>query len=115
MIRFSAKVATAAAILAIAGCGGQLSRTILPNRGPEIRAEQASVAPPDDHSYAVRVSWVATDADGRIDHVVYAVDPLSVDRVDDGWVRTTAMEQVLAFPLPPARPPSRSCPPSTSS
>jgi hypothetical protein len=94
--------AALATLVALPSCGKQLSRSLAPNRPPEVRLESVHAASSGGAS-TFSLRWSGFDPDGRIDHYVYAVDPESVDRVDAGWIRTTGSSLELRFPAYHAR------------
>ncbi len=85
-------------LVACAGCGHKLNRVLLPASRPELRLERARIEPPSSDSYAYLARWAAASSSRPISHYVYAIDPVSVDAVDETWVRTTATRLALAFP-----------------
>src|SRR5262245_216299 len=81
---------------ASAGCSHRLQKALLPETRPEVRLSRERLTPPTKDSYAWLARWSGTGA--PVDHYVYAIDPASVEVVDERWVRTTTTEQVLKFP-----------------
>lgn len=96
--RWSVATALLGLIALTTGCGRQLAQVLVPSRPPELRLERVRLESPGPDSYAYLARWSAGSTGRAISHYVYAIDPLSVDAVDDTWVRTTATRLVLAFP-----------------
>jgi hypothetical protein len=90
-----------AAGVTVAGCGRKLNG-VMPNQPPAIELSGAPVASAAGDS-RYQAKWSGTDADGRVDHYVVAVDPPSVDRVDEHWTITHELQQVVAFPASAVR------------
>jgi hypothetical protein len=84
--------------IACAGCGHRLTSALAPAERPELGLERFRIESPTSDSYAFLARWSARSSGRPIDHYVYAVDPVSVDAVDDTWVRTTGTRLVLTFP-----------------
>jgi hypothetical protein len=105
--RFAVSSFLLASLVILAGCGRQLERMLLPDVAPQVRLSHVRLSPPSRDTYAYQARWSALAAGPKVDHYLYAIDPMSVDRVDATWVRTTATEHVLSFPVatePKARP-----------
>jgi hypothetical protein len=87
-----------------AGCEKQVNQILAPNLRPLV---ELSVAPQPGDSvlYAVRFEWFTLDEDGRVTHVVYAVDPPASG--DTTWVGSDLGELTLFFlsDVPPDPPP----------
>ena len=81
-----------------AGCGTPLSRVLLPDSRPELRLDRSLAQSPSPDSYAYLARWVAVTTARPISHYLYAIDPVSVDAVDDAWVKTRETQLVLTFP-----------------
>lgn len=96
--RATASVLAGVLLLALIGCGHRLERVLLPNTQALVRLSHERLAPPSQNTYAYRVSWSDLGAGSRIDHYVYAVDPISIDVVDGTWVRTKDTGRILTFP-----------------
>lgn len=88
------------------GCEKKINQVLVPNLRPMI---ELSVAPQpgDSVSYAIKMEWFTLDEDGRVTHVLYAVDPPASG--DTTWVRTELGQVTLFFrsdepqdPLPPS-------------
>lgn len=71
--------------LLAAGCGSQLRRQFAPNQTPEIQLDPPVTASADAQALAYSMTWRAQDSDGRVDHYLYALDPPSLERVDETW------------------------------
>ncbi|HKQ56847.1 MAG TPA: hypothetical protein VJY35_03175 [Candidatus Eisenbacteria bacterium] len=94
----SALSVAALILLAAPGCGHRLNRALLPDARPEVTLAHAAVDAAAPGTYAFLARWTGTAMGRPISHFVYAVDPVSVDRVDDTWTRTTATQQLMIFP-----------------
>ncbi len=88
----------ALSLLAASGCGHRSSQSLLPVGPPDLRLEQIRLADPGAESYAVLARWAPGTSVRPIRHYLWAVDPRSIDAVDDTWVRTTETQRVLMFP-----------------
>ncbi|MBI5710492.1 MAG: hypothetical protein HZC42_09345 [Candidatus Eisenbacteria bacterium] len=114
-MRATARIVPAAcvvlALLASAGCGNRLQRTLgLPNQSPEVRLTSTLLSSPDDASVSHRLSWTASDPDGRVDRCLIAEDPAGDDPAAGGWAATVERTRVLSFrrvPLGAAAPADR--------
>src|SRR5438045_563507 len=109
--RFRATVALAAVVplLAVlaAGCSKKLVVPLVPQERPTIRLTAAPIAAYDStgqkilYVYHYRMNWVGNDADGRVDHFDYAVDPpnptAEIPNPDTTWVHTHLNEQEVFF------------------
>jgi hypothetical protein len=80
------------------GCGRPLHPVLLPDGPPELRLDRVRLAAPNPDAYAYLARWAPISGTRTIRHYVYAIDPVSVDAVDDRWVKTKATQQVLVFP-----------------
>ncbi len=103
--RATASVLAGVLVLAAAGCGHRLEQVLLPEEPTLVSLAHQRLSPPSQDAYAYRVSWLGLGAGSRIDHYVYAIDPISLDQVDGSWAKTTATERILTFPRvagPPA-------------
>jgi hypothetical protein len=107
--------AAAAAVLLLAGilaasCSGKkLNPLQSPNILPVVRVTSSpidtnAVCTPDParSCYSLTLEWVGYDADGRVDHFLYAVDP--PDEGDTTWIATTDNEKRLVFDAPSRSP-----------
>ena len=96
--RVIALACLALAAVAAASCGRSLQRTLAGTRQPpQVQLTSTSLHGSGASDVAHRLSWTATALGGRVDHFVYAVNPRSVDRVDEGWSTTAEREHVLAW------------------
>ena len=92
----SAALATIAALV-LAGCAKHLQHLVQPNQAPTLEIQR--LAPFEDaESYRFQARWTGADPEGRLDHYVYAVNPRSVDRVDETWVSTRQTEWSRTVP-----------------
>jgi len=91
-------LAGAAALAALAGCGGSPYVGLLPlNQRPEIELTQVPAATTEPYFYAYEIRWAGFDADGVVDHYLYCVDPPTAAGADTPWVATTANRQTFLF------------------
>lgn len=88
--------------MAASGCGDKPGGLLNTNQRPTVNLTQAPVR--DDSTryfYAYRIFWSGFDADGRIDHYEYSIDPPNNLQVSAGqetlWVRTTKNEEIVFF------------------
>jgi hypothetical protein len=95
------------AVFAAAGCGHRLQQVLLPDSRPQLQLDRVRLDPPTPGSYAYIARWTGLPIGRAISHYVYAIDPASVDAVDATWVRTTATQRVLTFPIPDKGAPGR--------
>ena len=97
--------AALAALLALAafGCGKSGIGSIRPlfNERPTIRLTAAPINEADTAFFAYEMHWSAYDADGRIDHYEYAIDPQGGAAPETTWVRTTRTYETIHFRLSP--------------
>jgi hypothetical protein len=84
------------AVPVVLGCGMEPRRQLLPNHPPEVSIARAT-ALAEGATRGLSVRWIGRDADGRIDHYVYALNPASVDKVDRFWTRTGLTSTVVQF------------------
>lgn len=91
------KLRTAAVVLALlasGGCGRSVSP--VPNNPPEIQLFHVTELSPTGY-IRHQLEWTGSDADGDLDHYVYAIDPSNVDRVDGRWIATQDTRMQLEF------------------
>jgi hypothetical protein len=79
------------------GCGSELRDKLAPNQAPEVHLTTPLAVSTDQQAVAYAMSWKAEDRDGRVDHYLYAIDPASVDRVDESWTMTRLASANLHF------------------
>lgn len=84
------------ALLAL-GCGSELHHSFAPNQPPEVRLDRPVVVSTDEQTLGYSMSWRADDSDGRVDQYVYALDPASPDKVDEGWTRGREPSTTVRF------------------
>ena len=76
------------ALALVAGCGHKNNPLAVHNSPPEVHFD-APGAPLAGAGGAIHAaSWTGSDRDGRVDHYLVAVNPISLDRVDAGWTST---------------------------
>lgn len=97
-LTFRLLLAAAASLLIglSAGCDEDKGR-LIPNKPPEVLL---TAAPPDsgETGYDVEFYWEGRDADGEVDHFIYAVDPPDMFSAGDSvWIRTDAYSGSFAF------------------
>ena len=99
-----------AVLIASAGCGDRLQRALgLPNQPPEVQLTSSLVSSGPGEAVH-RLSWTASDPDGRVDHFLIAEDPAGDDPVAGGGAATAERTRVLSFrrvPLGAASPADR--------
>jgi hypothetical protein len=85
--------------LGLLGCGDKIKAPgAVGNLLPEVRVTAGPVDTTDPYHYAVTVNWVGYDADGRVDHFMYTIDPhLLPAGADTEWVVTRENEKFLLF------------------
>jgi len=83
-------------LAAVTGCSSKLVSNVLPNLRPTVEFTDApsSADPRDAYYYAYHVYWSGNDADGRVDHFAYAIDPTARETT---WVTTKHNDEVIAF------------------
>ncbi|MGH7742939.1 MAG: hypothetical protein ACRENS_13065, partial [Candidatus Eiseniibacteriota bacterium] len=94
--RISATLGIGALVL-ISSCGHKLTSQLgLPNQPPVV---SITSSPPDiaDNSVVHRLSWTASDPDGRVDHYLVAQNPRSIDNVDGTWHAVTETQRALTL------------------
>ena len=94
-------------ILAAGGCSDSVPTSPVPNTPPRLTLT-ASPLPGDSVSYQVLFRWFATDEDGEVTRVVYAVDPPPDG--DTAWVETRQHEVTIPFPSTSPNGPASSSP-----
>jgi hypothetical protein len=87
-------LAAAMVLAAVAGCGPGNPGVLVGNLRPEVDLT-ARPEPLDSVYYAVRLQWSASDADGRVNSFVYAVDPPMMG--DTTWISHNRYEITLFF------------------
>ena len=110
-MRLSIRILVACGVGALAltaGCGRKVGNTLgIPNQPPAVRLTGSPPRTEGATQIARQLSWVGSDPDGRVDHYVVALDPRSVDKVDESWTavtetqRTIHMRRALPTPLNP--------------
>lgn len=86
------------ALLALSGCASKkIGGVLLPNQRPTVELTNAPTQADrsNPYFYAYKVNWSGYDADGRVDHYEFAVDPPAVG--DTVWNRTTRNEETVFF------------------
>ena len=87
------------ASLAIPACSKLgVHGTMLPDQRPTVELSQAPAPAGVPAAYAYEISWAGFDADGRVDHFLYAVDPPRTPGHDTAWVVTHDNRGVFVFP-----------------
>ena len=93
--RFTGLALLAAVGLTAAGCGDRLSPLGLANQPPQVQLTSTPTGATGASGALQRLSWSATDPDGRVDHFLVAVDPPSLATADAGWTRSDVSGQLL--------------------
>lgn len=118
IVRLFTRCAALVAIVALAGCGSEITKIIEPNDPPTVRL---TAAPPtyangERYSYSVTLNWTAFDPDGRVDHFLIAVIDLpgvrftlpdtTIERLasEPNWIRTDRSDTTILFPSTYSRP-----------
>src|SRR5438477_10474369 len=84
------------ALLLSAACTRVKPLVILPNQIPTVAITSAPSPGTVLGNYSYDIRWAGRDSDGRIDHFLYAVDPLSRAGSDTAWTATQLNRRVLA-------------------
>ena len=98
--RASQAAATLALMFSIAwlpACSKQAALPLLPNQRPTLDVTQAPASSTQPFFYAYEVRWAGFDADGRIDHFRYAIDPPTEADADTPWVNTNENRKSFLF------------------
>jgi hypothetical protein len=87
------------ALSTLFGCSEDPKSILLTNRLPDVRLTSAPIDTTGTYYYSITLNWVGFDADGRVDHYLYAIDThLLQPGADTTWVRTEDNEVRLTFP-----------------
>jgi hypothetical protein len=86
-----------AALVTLPACDKKISLPEVFNQRPEVRLTNAPVESTSRYFYAYRLNWVGYDADGRVDHFLYAIDPPTTPGADTAWVTTRRSEEIIFF------------------
>ena len=86
------------ALLLSAACTRVKPLVILPNEIPTVAITSAPSPGTVLGNYSYDIRWAGRDADGRIDHFLYAVDPPSRAGSDTAWTATQLNRRVFVFP-----------------
>jgi hypothetical protein len=90
-----AVTATLALLATVSGCERALHVvSSAQNQAPEIRLMPPG-SPLGSSDVVHAVGWTAVDRDGRVDHYLVAVNPRSIDRVDESWHSTAETRQAV--------------------
>ena len=103
-----------------AGCSKKLRSELIPNQPPQVLLTAAPAVRDSVHPefYAYNLQWKGYDPDGRVDHYIYAVDPIrhkvdpahpnGFDLADTCWHTTVRNAQTFFFsagtPIVPVNP-----------
>jgi hypothetical protein len=98
VLRWSVVATLVGLLAASTGCGHRLNQVLLPESRPELRLDLSRLDSPKADSYACLARWRVGSTGRPISHYVYAIDPVSVDAVDETWVKTTSTQIALTFP-----------------
>jgi hypothetical protein len=86
------------AALWLSSCAKPAAIALLPNQRPTIEVTQAPVSANQPFFYGYEFRWAGYDADGRIDHFRYALDPPTTADAETAWVNTTDNRRSFLFP-----------------
>src|SRR5258707_368402 len=92
--------ATLALLFSIAwlpACSNRAALPLPPNQRPTLEVTQAPASSTQPFFYAYEVRWAGFDADGRIDHFRYVIDPPTEADADTPWVNTTENRKAFLF------------------
>jgi len=81
----------------LAGCSQPAKLALLPNQRPTLDVTQAPTSSTTPFFYAYELRWAGFDADGRIDHFRYVIDPPTRADSDTPWVNTTDNRRSFLF------------------
>ena len=108
-MRLSIRIVVACSVGALAltaGCGRKVGNTIgIPNQPPVVRLTGSPPQTEGVTQVARQMSWIGSDPDGRVDHYLVALNPRTVDQIDESWTavdetqRTIHMRRALPTPL----------------
>jgi hypothetical protein len=110
-MRLSIRIVVACCLGALAltaGCGRKIGNTLgIPNQPPVVRLTGSPPQTEGATQVARQMSWIGSDPDGRVDHYLVALNPRTVDQVDESWTaanetqRTIHMRRAQPTPLDP--------------
>jgi len=82
----------------LVGCARPQTIALLPNQRPTLEVTQAPVSANQPFFYGYEFRWAGFDADGRIDHFRYALDPPTTADAETTWVKTNDNRRSFLFP-----------------
>jgi hypothetical protein len=85
------------ALLLAGACSKVTPFVELPNQLPTVEITSAPAPGGVIGNYSYDIRWAGRDADGRIDHFLYAVDPPSQAGSDTAWTATALNRRVFVF------------------
>jgi len=102
------RLATAPALIVLAvglfGAWGCNKKPNVPlvggNLPPTVRITSAPLDTTARNYYVITLNWIGADADGRVDHFLFAVDPPRDPGADTLWEQTTENQLTRSFPCP---------------
>ncbi|MEQ1831782.1 MAG: hypothetical protein ABL977_01920 [Candidatus Eisenbacteria bacterium] len=81
----------------LSACSKQSPIPLGPNTRPTLEVTQAPVTATQPFFYAYELRWAGFDADGRIDHFRYSIDPPTTANSETVWVSTQENRQSFLF------------------
>ena len=85
------------ALLLAGACARVKPFVLLPNQLPTVELTSTPAPGSVIGNYSYDIRWAGRDADGHIDHFLYAVDPPSHAGSDTAWITTTLNRRVFVF------------------
>jgi len=84
-------------LLAMGSCAKVAPLVSPPNQPPTITLTSAPAPGSTIGNYSYDIRWAGRDADGHIDHFLFAVDPPALAGNDTAWTATTLNRRVFVF------------------
>ncbi len=84
-------------VLLLTGCAKPDAIALLPNQRPTIEVTQAPVTSDQPFFYGYELRWAGFDADGRVDHFRYTIDPPTQAGADTVWESTRDNRRSFLF------------------
>src|SRR6185295_16339867 len=85
------------ALAGVTGCDTKNEGAFEPNLAPTVRLTHAPISSTSREKYSYRMNWIVDDPDGKVDYLVYKIDPTNVDEPDTTWTQTTRNEEIIDF------------------
>lgn len=96
-VRAAAALALLCAAAWLPACSKLAPIPLGPNTRPTLEVTQAPVTSTQPFFYAYELRWAGFDADGRIDHFRYAIDPPTQANSETVWVSTSENRRSFLF------------------